>query len=787
MSSYSDAVLADSPALYWRLGSGGTTDQSGNGRNGTGGGGITIGGVTPGAISSDSAEAATDFDGVDDRVVATGYTPFAAGTITFEGWCKRDTSASGHTLIAGAGAVANAPFISMTAAQGVRWVPDAALAGTTFAAVWPGNDLWVHWVLVAVVGTNATLYINGQSMGTQAVVAGFTSPGNFQAGATSSTFTQPLDGKLDELAVYSGALSFGRIQAHYLAAQNTPGFGRILEKPPLRLMYDITTPDGWHTRWADDERKNPANVPAGVTFGDAMPGGFDTFTATLPRLPEVDYPDLARFSNIRALGIGSQVAGEYRLTGSPRVSGDQMTISPEAEGWQAHLEDNGDAILLGVDRDLSHWTDPSAQRYINAYPNIRIQQGGAWEVNSQDAGATTPSIIQKFDHLNAAAALPWPMIETWYYAGGVAIGEIRYDKTAALGQPGGGVAWNTLAGLSTDDLATTVDASADHDDTTVTNQVVTATASNRKYAWLQTIYTATIAATDGSWASVWKNLRLFGYGVTRRGTSPDDGIYASDVIQLALTTFAPKVDFTTGSGGSIDATSLVIPQAAWIERTTTGAIVRDVDRFHLWDWAVWNGPDKPRFHYHPRGNYGRRWRARVAPSELQETGPSTERVFNGVIVQYQDVDGTDRTVGPTGSLAKTTSDLLIDSTQTNPANEAGLKRWAVLDMNGVGTAATATEVGRRFLQEALALDKSGSATITGWIYDNCGVAWPYWAVRSGDLIAFTDAADTSYRRIVRTQKNPDNRSVDIDLDAPPDGMDALLERLGVGLTNIVIG
>jgi len=63
MSAYSDLILAHGPSLYWRLGSGGITDLSGNGRNGTGQGGIAIGGAA-GLIAGD-ADGATDFDSVD--------------------------------------------------------------------------------------------------------------------------------------------------------------------------------------------------------------------------------------------------------------------------------------------------------------------------------------------------------------------------------------------------------------------------------------------------------------------------------------------------------------------------------------------------------------------------------------------------------------------------------------------------------------------------------------------------------------------------------------------------
>jgi hypothetical protein len=57
------------------------------------------------------------------------------------------------------------------------------------------------------------------------------------------------------------------------------------------------------------------------------------------------------------------------------------------------------------------------------------------------------------------------------------------------------------------------------------------------------------------------------------------------------------------------------------------------------------------------------------------------------------------------------------------------------------------------------------------------VLFPYHAIRAGDTISFTDAADPSPRRIVRTQKSASDYSVTLDLDAPPEGLQAILSRL----------
>lgn len=102
-------------------------------------------------------------------------------------------------------------------------------------------------------------------------------------------------------------------------------------------------------------------------------------------------------------------------------------------------------------------------------------------------------------------------------------------------------------------------------------------------------------------------------------------------------------------------------------------------------------------------------------------------------------------------------------------------------MGIVSTPAAATEVGRRFLAESKQLDRSGSAKLVGYVEDDRGVVHPFHHVRAGDTISFVDASDTSERRIIRASHDFESRTCSVDLDAPPAGIDALLQRLGVVL------
>jgi hypothetical protein len=286
---------------------------------------------------------------------------------------------------------------------------------------------------------------------------------------------------------------------------------------------------------------------------------------------------------------------------------------------------------------------------------------------------------------------------------------------------------------------------------------------------------ASANTTAGQYRSLIRRIAVYGdHGLTLRGSEPDAGFYDADIIGYAISRWCPLLITTTAS---LAASTFVIPQMAFLDPTTVGEIVRQSTRFDLRDWAVW---DNKTFWLHDRGARGRSWRARVGPARLEETGPQVDRLWNSIIVSYQDVDGTTRTVGPIGSGADTETSALTDSDPENPATKLGINRRDLLTM-GTGTPASATKVGQRFLEESKALDSSGRATFIGHVEDDRGILHPYSHIHAGDTVCFVDAADTSVRRIVSTEKSRADRSCSIDIDAPPEGLQALLERLGVVL------
>jgi hypothetical protein len=503
-----------------------------------------------------------------------------------------------------------------------------------------------------------------------------------------------------------------------------------------------------------------------------MPGGFERCGFTLERDPRLIYPDLAELSTVTVQGAGGDVAWQGRLEKTPDTGGFQEQVSPEAVGYQAHLEDDNTAREIYVDRELSRWEGPTLRRQIEELSKGYTDEAPSIGVNPND----TPAVV-------AQATGPWEtagkaLVEAWYDAKGVQIGSIIFYWTRGLFVEAANEHWHWLVIASSDDIGGAVDTSGNLRAAGPSSGSLNAS-PGRLWALLQFYYDIAGGTANVPYQVYWENLAVFGrHGLPGYATTDALlGLLASDVVAHALGRWAPKLTFTTGTEGTIQPSSFVIPQLAFLEPTTAAEILKQAIRFELQDWAVW---ENQAFYMNPRGGRGKEWRARVGPAQLQEAGPQVSRLWNGVIVQYTDVTGASRTVGPPGSGAEATSSQLIDEDPENPLNEIGIRKYAKLSM-GTSTVAGATQVGAKFLTEQAELESSGQATIVGYVEDESGVLYPAWAIRAGDTIAFVDASDPSARRIVHASYEDASRSCQVQLDQPPDSLTAILERLSVAI------
>jgi hypothetical protein len=587
------------------------------------------------------------------------------------------------------------------------------------------------------------------------------------------------------------------------------------EYPPTRLSINITSPSGARARWSSNE-VDPLNSHQALTFSSTMPGGFENADMTLNRNPRRSFPDLEEFETLTIRLPGGSVVWEGRLESLPDVSGDQMAIQPGAVGWQSALTDDNAVQELFIDSMLSNWEGSPAAR------KIQIQQGpnggyGPMDINDastvNDPDGTPSLTCQISDGFDRAQ-----VVEGWYDSHGISIGRLLYvwedtDVNLIGDQAAYGSIYTWSAYLS--DTTTPGGPGTDADSSgnlNVSNLVLDGSGEvvcqpgnpDRVFAVVQ-LWALSAGGNSGvNYPVYWPLLQVIGnhglptypsadsFTITRvrsptetdsYGTFTFQGLLGSDVLEYAINKYS-TLNTNWRGGNSITPSSFVIPQLIFPDSGSLSDVIKAVTAFELQDWAVWE--DKT-FWWYPRGNNWRpvkNWRGQIGPCKLQNAGPQVDRLWNGVIVQFTDITGIIRTAGPPGSNCSYIDASLADSDPQNPINEAGLRRWAILQASAVPLPQTAIRLGQIFLQEQALLNSSGSAELQGFCEDDAGVIWPACCVRAGDNISFTDAADSSYRRIVSTQYNDDTRVNSIQLDTPPDTIQAILGRLQAVLAPI---
>lgn len=244
MGSYPSIVLADSPIRYYRLGeASGTTayDQSRNLSNGTLHGGITLN--QAGALNADT-DTSMLFNGSTGYIsLLTSGLPTGAAAWSIECWLSLPS-------LPGAG---NFPVAVALGNTGVNQGGGFLFNGDTqkllltiFGGVGdvgalsiPANAVF-HCV-GTYDGTTVKFYVNNAFMGS------LTHSLNFSAGAVIGADPDPAlfwPGLIDEVALYSAALSATQIKNHYLAGIGALNFPVV----PLTTL----TRDGRMTTTARD-------------------------------------------------------------------------------------------------------------------------------------------------------------------------------------------------------------------------------------------------------------------------------------------------------------------------------------------------------------------------------------------------------------------------------------------------------------------------------------------------------------------------------------------------------
>jgi RHS repeat-associated protein len=221
-ASYRDIVMADNPRSYWRLGdSSGTAayDQKGV-ANGTYQGGITLG-VT-GALTND-ANTAVNLDGVDDDISMAN--PNFNGAFTIESWAyltgQGSTGGTQYGTIAGYNGTHRILW-DATTGGGNSGKLLAQFDGNFFSTNAVSLNAW-HHIVYTFDGSTERFYVDGVANGSHATTLPVWNQAFYFGAYDRANYM--FKGKLDEAAVYSGALSATQVTTHYNAQNAGAGSG----------------------------------------------------------------------------------------------------------------------------------------------------------------------------------------------------------------------------------------------------------------------------------------------------------------------------------------------------------------------------------------------------------------------------------------------------------------------------------------------------------------------------------------------------------------------------------
>jgi RHS repeat-associated protein len=256
---------------YWALDelSGPRADSQGSLTVAASGG--PVGGVAGGV---DETRAALDFDGVDDYASASSAASTATDNFSLEAWFRNDT---------------NTPFqdIAFNGIDSFGWGIgfDGAgdLAAVYSGAAWlstgvkPAIDVWHHVALVRNAGTT-TIYLDGAALTpTNSTIAPTVPGAGFAIGRQSGATGRYFAGSIDEVAVYSSALSTATVAAHVAAGRPADSVTALTS----RTMFDdlgrarsTLDPTRTHTKYTYDRL---GRLTATVqNYIDNNPGGSTT-------------------------------------------------------------------------------------------------------------------------------------------------------------------------------------------------------------------------------------------------------------------------------------------------------------------------------------------------------------------------------------------------------------------------------------------------------------------------------------------------------------------------------
>jgi hypothetical protein len=214
---YADAILANNPYAYYRLNeTGGTTvqDASGNGRNGTF---VNAPALNQAGALAEPGNSAVRFTASSGQYVNIPLAFGGAGwsQVTVEAWINIAAATSDFQAIVSSTGLDFVHFQAYVAGQNVVY---ATPNNANLPIISQSLAGWHHVVMTAKSGEQA-LYIDGTLAGSaSATFTNLTGASSLRIGSGYSN--RFFNGLIDEVAIYSTALTEAQIDTHYAAASD---------------------------------------------------------------------------------------------------------------------------------------------------------------------------------------------------------------------------------------------------------------------------------------------------------------------------------------------------------------------------------------------------------------------------------------------------------------------------------------------------------------------------------------------------------------------------------------
>lgn len=538
---------------------------------------------------------------------------------------------------------------------------------------------------------------------------------------------------------------------------------------PLELTHQVTAPDGASYRWAPNAM--PGDRLSSFSFRTKVGEGFSDASGSLARRIDRDYRDLQLANDVVSYGADGSIAYEGRIAAMPRDLSNTHSIGVTLAGHMAHAKDRRFSEIY-VDRDQSGWGPMSrGRRAALLLSNVTpFDPEQATDLTGAQAGITTA--------ITDAWASPYtPVSEAWYDAGPeVMIGRVVYSwQRESTTINTSDTSWQWFVGIATNDNTTGTPSANLRAAGPSTGQTFTPP-TPRRFAWIQLYYSATPAGASGARFAVdFYKLAVYGtHGLPTYTGEPGEppGVYASDVLRDIVKRWCPNLN-----ADGVLASNYVIQHLAFKDRTYPYDAFLELNKYHLWHLGVW---ENKTLTFRPYDFTDYDWEVRTDDpgTTFSPQGPSTDDLFNGVVVTY-----TDLLTGVKNVLTPDAYPDLQDTSPTNPWNQQGINHWFEdAELSTPTLQAQALQIGRAKLADANRPKAPGTIAVTGYIRDRQGNKQPGWKVRAGQMVSVTNFPNDRPRLITETDWDDDSKKLTITVDSPSPLLDAYLDRVGTALT-----